>query len=138
MPAHLLCTPAALRAPSVHSLLSTPFCSHPLAALSSQENKKLSEPLTRALKEVEKHTSSSHPLSSPFSPPLLSPYPLSPPSSSSHPLSSQVEKLRHELANYQKDKMSLQNAKSRLHVLETQLRDLTWEHEVRLNYIPFN
>ena len=32
---------------------------------------------------------------------------------------------RHELANYQKDKMSLQNAKSRLHVLETQLRDLT-------------
>merc|ERR1711934_1088820 len=35
-----------------------------------------------------------------------------------------------ELANYQKDKMSLQNAKSRLHVLETQLRDLTWEHEV--------
>ena len=58
----------------------------------AQENKKLSEPLTRALKEVEK--------------------------------------LRHELANYQKDKMSLQNAKSRLHVLETQLRDLTWEHEV--------
>merc|ERR1712167_93457 len=53
---------------------------------------KLSEPLTRALKEVEK--------------------------------------LRHELANYQKDKMSLQNARSRLHVLETQLRDLTWEHEV--------
>ena len=43
---------------------------------SSQENKKLSEPLTRSLKEVEK--------------------------------------LRHELANYQKDKMSLQNAKSRL------------------------
>ena len=42
-----------------------------------QENKKLSEPLTRALKEVEK--------------------------------------LRHELANYQKDKMSLQNAKSRYH-----------------------
>jgi len=58
----------------------------------AQENKKLSEPLTRALKEVEK--------------------------------------LRHELANYQKDKMSLQNAKSRLHVLETQLRDLSWEHEV--------
>ncbi|KAL3918830.1 MAG: hypothetical protein SGPRY_005862, partial [Prymnesium sp.] len=59
----------------------------------AQENKKLSEPLTKALKEVEK--------------------------------------LRHELANYQKDKMSLQNAKSRLHVLETQLRDLTWEHEER-------
>merc|ERR1712070_1220979 len=58
----------------------------------AQENKKLSEPLTRALKEVDK--------------------------------------LRHELANYQKDKMSLQNAKSRLHVLETQLRDLSWEHEV--------
>ena len=51
----------------------------------AQENKKLSEPLTRALKEVEK--------------------------------------LRHELANYQKDKMSLQNAKSRLHVLETQVND---------------
>lgn len=45
------------------------------AAFHAQENKKLSEPLTRALKEVEK--------------------------------------LRHELANYQKDKMSLQNAKSR-------------------------
>merc|ERR1711907_672364 len=58
----------------------------------AQENKKLSEPLTRALKDFEK--------------------------------------LRHELANYQKDKMSLQNAKSRLHVLETQLKDLTWEHEV--------
>jgi len=66
-------------------------------SLFSQENKKLSEPLTRALREVEK--------------------------------------LRHELANYQKDKMSLQNAKSRLHVLETQLRDLTWEHEVRYKCI---
>lgn len=58
----------------------------------AQENRKLSEPLSRALKEVEK--------------------------------------LRHELADYQKDKMSLQNAKSRLHVLEANLRDLTWEHEV--------
>merc|ERR1711865_857501 len=38
------------------------------------------------------------------------------------------EKLMFEIA--QKNKMSLQNAKSRLHVLETQLRDLTWEHEV--------
>jgi len=44
----------------------------------AQENKKLSEPLTRALKEVEK--------------------------------------LRHELANYQKDKMSLQVI-CRLHIV---------------------
>ena len=58
----------------------------------AQENKRLSEPLTRALKEVEK--------------------------------------LRHELSSYQKDKVSLQNSKSRLKVLEGQLRDLTWEHEV--------
>lgn len=58
----------------------------------AQENKRLSEPLTRALKEVEQ--------------------------------------LRHELANYDKDKMSLQNTKARLMVLEEQNRQLQWEHEV--------
>mmetsp|Transcript_20704 Transcript_20704/g.61129 ORF Transcript_20704/g.61129 Transcript_20704/m.61129 type:complete len:486 (-) Transcript_20704:112-1569(-) len=58
----------------------------------AQENKKLSEPLSRALKEVEG--------------------------------------LRKELANYSKDKVSLQTAKARVHTLEGQLRDLKWEHEV--------
>mmetsp|Transcript_34733 Transcript_34733/g.79236 ORF Transcript_34733/g.79236 Transcript_34733/m.79236 type:complete len:481 (+) Transcript_34733:120-1562(+) len=58
----------------------------------AQENKRLSEPLTRALKEVEQ--------------------------------------LRHELANYDKDKMSLANTKARLSVLEEQNRQLQWEHEV--------
>eukprot|EP01028_Stygiella_incarcerata_P013570 TRINITY_DN82795_c0_g1_i1.p1 TRINITY_DN82795_c0_g1~~TRINITY_DN82795_c0_g1_i1.p1 ORF type:complete len:449 (-),score=145.03 TRINITY_DN82795_c0_g1_i1:201-1547(-) len=58
----------------------------------AQENKRLSEPLTKALGEVEK--------------------------------------LRADLANYQKDKMSLRNAKSRLKVLESQIKSVTWEHEV--------
>ena len=58
----------------------------------AQENKRLSEPLTRALKEVEQ--------------------------------------LRHDLSNYDKDKMSLQNTKARLLVLEDQHKQLKWEHEV--------
>lgn len=58
----------------------------------AQENKRLSEPLTRALKEVEL--------------------------------------LRHELQNYDKDKLSLQNTKARLLVLEAEKKQLQWEHEV--------
>ena len=58
----------------------------------TQENKRLSEPLTRALKEVEL--------------------------------------LRHELSNYDKDKLSLHNSKARLLVLEDQNKQLAWEHEV--------
>jgi chromosome segregation ATPase len=58
----------------------------------AQENKRLSEPLTNAL--------------------------------------NQVEQLRAELANYQKDKMSLKNSKARLKLLEGQLKALSWEHEV--------
>mmetsp|Transcript_67360 Transcript_67360/g.140347 ORF Transcript_67360/g.140347 Transcript_67360/m.140347 type:complete len:557 (-) Transcript_67360:135-1805(-) len=58
----------------------------------AQENKRLSEPLTRALKEVEL--------------------------------------LRHELSNYDKDKLSLQNTKARLLVLEAEKKQLQWEHEV--------
>jgi len=58
----------------------------------AQENKRLSEPLTRALKEVEL--------------------------------------LRSELGNYDKDKLSLHNAKARLMVLEDQNKQLSWEHEV--------
>jgi hypothetical protein len=58
----------------------------------AQENKRLSEPLTKALKEVET--------------------------------------LRHELSNYDKDKMSLQNSKARLLVFEEQQRQLNWEFEV--------
>eukprot|EP00741_Cyanophora_paradoxa_P025209 tig00000350_g24334.t1 len=58
----------------------------------AQENKKLSEPLAHALKEVDQ--------------------------------------LRHELHNYQKDKMSLQNAKARLLQMEGQHKALQWEHEI--------
>jgi hypothetical protein len=58
----------------------------------AQENKRLSEPLTNAL--------------------------------------NQVEQLRAELANYQKDKMTLKNSKARLKLLEDQLKSLSWEHEV--------
>eukprot|EP00163_Fabomonas_tropica_P031533 TRINITY_DN752_c1_g1_i2.p1 TRINITY_DN752_c1_g1~~TRINITY_DN752_c1_g1_i2.p1 ORF type:complete len:387 (-),score=137.25 TRINITY_DN752_c1_g1_i2:355-1515(-) len=58
----------------------------------AQENKRLSEPLEKALKEVDT--------------------------------------LRHELANYQKDKLSLQNAKARLVVQAEQLKQIRWEHEV--------
>nr|KAJ3423015.1 Dynein regulatory complex subunit 4 [Polyrhizophydium stewartii] len=38
--------------------------------------------------------------------------------------------LKRELAHYEKDKMSLQNAKARLKVLEEKYKQLTWEHEV--------
>jgi myosin heavy subunit len=58
----------------------------------AQENKRLTEPLTKALKEVNL--------------------------------------LRHELANYEKDKQSLKNAKQRLLLLEDQFKTLSWEHEV--------
>eukprot|EP01006_Ploeotia_vitrea_P066816 TRINITY_DN95786_c0_g1_i1.p1 TRINITY_DN95786_c0_g1~~TRINITY_DN95786_c0_g1_i1.p1 ORF type:complete len:457 (+),score=91.42 TRINITY_DN95786_c0_g1_i1:76-1446(+) len=58
----------------------------------AQENKRLTEPLTKALKEVNL--------------------------------------LRHELANYEKDKHSLKNAKQRLQLLEEQFKTLSWEHEV--------
>eukprot|EP00898_Chlorokybus_atmophyticus_P003779 jgi/Chlat1/4401/Chrsp29S04617 len=58
----------------------------------AQENKRLSEPLSNALKEVEH--------------------------------------LRHQLANYEKDKSSLAQTKARLSESEKQLRNLEWEHEV--------
>ncbi|EFC50469.1 hypothetical protein NAEGRDRAFT_88226 [Naegleria gruberi] len=58
----------------------------------AQDNKRLSEPLVKALAEVKK--------------------------------------LRNELANYQKDKLSLKNAKSRLVMMEDQLKKLKWEHEI--------
>eukprot|EP01012_Entosiphon_sulcatum_P007331 TRINITY_DN136_c0_g1_i1.p1 TRINITY_DN136_c0_g1~~TRINITY_DN136_c0_g1_i1.p1 ORF type:complete len:464 (+),score=156.06 TRINITY_DN136_c0_g1_i1:48-1439(+) len=41
----------------------------------------------------------------------------------------EVETLRHDLANYEKDKMSLQNTKSRLIVLEAQMKKLTQSHD---------
>ena len=151
----------------------------------AQENKKLSEPLTRALKEVQPplytiplyrplhrpQGGTTAPVYYPLVPALTPPsrrynrslyrplhrpryrllyipdhirqQPVSPSVAawitsgcSLYHTRLQVEKLRHELANYQKDKMSLQNAKSRLHVLETQLRDLTWEHEARISTAP--
>jgi chromosome segregation ATPase len=58
----------------------------------ANENKRLSEPLERALKEVDH--------------------------------------LRHELSNYSKDKLSLQNAKARLVVQDDALKQTRWEHEV--------
>ena len=54
----------------------------------SQENKRLTEPLTKALKEVNL--------------------------------------LRHELANYEKDKQSLKTAKQRLSQLEEQYKAAPW------------
>ncbi|KAF5833874.1 growth-arrest-specific micro-tubule binding-domain-containing protein [Dunaliella salina] len=58
----------------------------------AQENKRLSEPLTKALKEVES--------------------------------------LRHAVANYDKDKMSLAQTKARLVASEKQVKNLEWESEV--------
>lgn len=58
----------------------------------AQENKRLSEPLTKALKEVEL--------------------------------------LRQQLANYEKDKLSLQQTKARLVNAEKQIKNLEWENEV--------
>jgi hypothetical protein len=58
----------------------------------AQENKRLTEPLTKALKEVNL--------------------------------------LRHDLANYEKDKQLLKSAKQRLEQLEEQVKTLAWEHEV--------
>mmetsp|Transcript_35535 Transcript_35535/g.78843 ORF Transcript_35535/g.78843 Transcript_35535/m.78843 type:complete len:471 (-) Transcript_35535:833-2245(-) len=58
----------------------------------AQENKRLSEPLTKALKEVEL--------------------------------------LRQQLANYDKDKSSLQQTKARLLNSEKQIKNLEWENEV--------
>eukprot|EP00026_Physarum_polycephalum_P007614 Phypoly_transcript_07678.p1 GENE.Phypoly_transcript_07678~~Phypoly_transcript_07678.p1 ORF type:complete len:511 (+),score=118.03 Phypoly_transcript_07678:41-1573(+) len=42
----------------------------------------------------------------------------------------EVSQLKHGLANYEKDKMALQNAKARIKVLEAELKSLKWEHEV--------
>ncbi|CAD7697580.1 unnamed protein product [Ostreobium quekettii] len=58
----------------------------------AHENKRLSDPLTRALKEVES--------------------------------------LRQQLANYEKDKASLQHTKARLCNTEKQFKNLEWESEV--------
>jgi shikimate kinase len=38
--------------------------------------------------------------------------------------------LKRELAHYEKDKLSLNNAKARLKVLEEKYKQSTWEHEV--------
>ena len=40
------------------------------------------------------------------------------------------DSLKRELAHYEKDKMSLQNSKARLKVLEEKYKQLSWEHEV--------
>ncbi|KAG2494700.1 hypothetical protein HYH03_007215 [Edaphochlamys debaryana] len=58
----------------------------------AQDNKRLSEPLTKALKEVEL--------------------------------------LRQQLANYDKDRLSLQQTKARLLNAERQIKNLEWENEV--------
>lgn len=42
----------------------------------------------------------------------------------------EVEHLKHELTNYNKDKESLQSCKARIKVLESDGRGLKWEHEV--------
>lgn len=43
-----------------------------------------------------------------------------------------VEHLRTELKNYQKDKVSLKQTKERVEVLEENLKKLNWEHEILL------
>jgi uncharacterized protein (DUF3084 family) len=43
---------------------------------------------------------------------------------------SEIDHMRVELANYEKDKISLKNAKNRMVVIEEQLKNLKWEHEV--------
>ena len=43
----------------------------------------------------------------------------------------QVEQLRQQLANYEKDKLSLAQTKARLLNAEKQLKNLEWENEVR-------
>ncbi len=42
----------------------------------------------------------------------------------------EIDHMRIELANYEKDKVSLKNAKSRMIVTEEQLKKLNWEHEI--------
>ncbi|KAJ9439760.1 Growth arrest-specific protein 8, partial [Diplonema papillatum] len=46
-----------------------------------------------------------------------------------HKAEKEVESLRHQLANYEKDKLSLKNARSRLTVLESQHKTLVAEHD---------
>ncbi len=41
-----------------------------------------------------------------------------------------MEHLRHELSNYNKDKESLLHSKARVKMLETEVKNLRWEHEV--------
>jgi myosin heavy subunit len=43
---------------------------------------------------------------------------------------SEIDNMRVELANYEKDKVSLKNAKNRMIVIEDQLKNLKWEHEI--------
>jgi chromosome segregation ATPase len=43
---------------------------------------------------------------------------------------SECDSLKRELVHYKKDKMSLQNSKARLKVLEEKHKQLLWEHEV--------
>lgn len=42
----------------------------------------------------------------------------------------QCDSLKKELQYYEKDKLSLQNSKARLKVLEETYKELNWEHEV--------
>jgi len=42
----------------------------------------------------------------------------------------EVDDLRKQLANYQKDKASLSSAKARLRVMDKDMKSLQWEHEV--------
>jgi hypothetical protein len=43
---------------------------------------------------------------------------------------SECDSLKRELSHYKKDKLSLQNSKARLKVLEEKHKELLWEHEV--------
>ena len=95
----------------------------------AQENKRLSEPLTKALKEASllllEHSSFKSLCRSGALKRLHSQIPIL-----LLPVTLQVELLRQSLANYEKDKQSLQQTKARLLNAEKQVKNLEWENEV--------
>jgi len=94
----------------------------------AQENKRLSEPLTKALKEV-----CVWPTSCRFGPESIVIMFVFQSCIFFCEVTSffiQVELLRQSLANYDKDKQSLQQTKARLLNAEKQVKNLEWENEV--------
>ena len=82
----------------------------------AQENKRLSEPLTKALKEARLFI-------------ILGSLWAVSRNRADTDCHAQVELLRQSLANYDKDKQSLQQTKARLLNAEKQVKNLEWENE---------